>query len=110
MADREDAIEVEVIAIDGQAPPNREALPPSGEGRTMDAGWQAWQRQFGGRIRALDTRWWPLWILLGILAGAVVLTLGVVLGVLYLIFRIVRAVLVALLAPLLPPSGNTSIR
>ncbi len=87
-------IEVEVLEIDGVAPrvPQvrpEEYPPPHGD-------WQDW-RQWQGRVRQLDSRWWPLWVFLGIIAVGLLLTVGLVLGVLVLIFRmflkIVRAIL-----------------
>lgn len=87
-------IEVEVLEIDGVAPAlpqvrPAENPPPSGE-------WQDW-RHWQGRVRRLDSRWWPLWVFLGIIVVGLLLTVGLVVGVLVLIFRmllkIVRAIL-----------------
>lgn len=81
-----DTIEVEVLEIDGAAPaapapePAAESTPPP---------WTAWQ----GRIRQLDARWWPLWVILGVLALGLLLTVGVVVGVSVLVLRtIVRLI------------------
>jgi hypothetical protein len=54
--------------------------------------WQKWQ----GRIKKLDGRWWPLWVLLGAVAVVLLLTVGVVFGILFLIFSIVRGFIRAL--------------
>jgi hypothetical protein len=83
-------IEVEVVEIDGVAPVvTREPEPVSGERRI----WGHWQ----GRVRQLDSRWWPLWVILGIIAFALLITVGLVAGVIFLIVRLclnlVRAVL-----------------
>jgi len=108
MAEPEPAIEVEVVAIDGQAP------PPQVAGRDRNASrharWQEWQRPLQSRLRTLDARWWPLWLVLGIIALALILTLGVILAVLVLVAKVMRGIFLALLAPLLSRSGNTSIR
>jgi hypothetical protein len=88
-------IEVEVLEIDGVAP----ALPqvrPAENPRPSGGDWQDW-RQWQGRVRQLDSRWWPLWVILGILVVGLLLTVGLVFGVLLLILRIflkiVRAIL-----------------
>ena len=83
-------IEVEVVEIDGVAPmvPQRRAedWPPPDEERHD---WRGWQ----GRLLKLDSRWWPLWVLLGSIALAVALAVGLVVGVIYLIFRLILKLL-----------------
>jgi hypothetical protein len=84
------SIEVEVLEIDGAAPPARseargEASPP----------WQDW-KQWQGRMRRLDSRWWPLWVFLGSIAVVLLLTFGVVIGVLFVIFRILSGIVRAI--------------
>lgn len=84
MTNESQAIEVEVVEIDG-APPAvrsdpREEAPPNQP-------WQQWQ----GKIRQLDPRWWPLWVVLGTLAVLILLTFGVVIGVIFLVFKIIGA-------------------
>ena len=83
-------IEVEVVEIDGVAPVvANEPEPISGERRV----WNQWQ----GRVRRLDSRWWPLWVILGVIALALALTVGLVVGVIFVIVRLclnlIRAVL-----------------
>ena len=73
-------IEVEVVEIDGVAPTTHGA-PPAPTA-------QNWQ----GRIRTLDARWWPLWVLLGTLAIAILLTVGLVIAVIFVIFRILNGI------------------
>jgi hypothetical protein len=80
-------IEVEVLEIDGvtpvAAPPRTdEEAPPQAEWHD----WQNWQ----GQVRRLDSRWWPLWVFLGIIAFILLITVGLVLGVIYLIARLLR--------------------
>ena len=88
-------IEVEVLEIDGVA----QAVPqvrPEETPRPSGGDWQDW-RQWQGRVRQLDSRWWPLWVFLGILVVGLLLTVGLVFGLLVLILRIflkiVRAIL-----------------
>lgn len=87
-------IEVEVLEIDGVAPavlPARDDAPAPARGE-----WQDWRR-WRGRVRRFDSRWWPLWVIPGIIVIALLLTVGLLLGVLWLLVRmclkIVRAVL-----------------
>ncbi len=85
MTNEPQAIEVEVVEIDGAAVPakvkNLEQAPRQD--------WQKWQ----GRVRQLDSRWWPLWVFLGVIAVGLVLTVGLVIGGLFVIFRILGAIL-----------------
>jgi hypothetical protein len=87
------AIEVEVVEIDGAAPParveRREEVPPTRQGQD----WRQWQ----GRVRRLDSRWWPLWVVLGVIAVMLVLTVGVFLGIVLVIFRILQGLIRALI-------------
>ncbi len=84
MTQETQAIEVEVVEIDGAVPtakrdPHTEA--PAGQP------WQGWQ----GRVRSLDSRWWPLWIFLGVIAIGLLLTVGLVIGVIFVILRILNS-------------------
>jgi len=96
--DNEPAIEVEVLEIDGAAPP-----PPKDPAGASDRGtddddspsghtWTNWQR-WPGQVRTLHPFWWPVLIVGGGIALAVILTLGVCAAVLVVIWRIVRALL-----------------
>lgn len=94
-------IEVEVVEIDGAAPIVAQSRPrtdtagdfddeasPSSQGfRGRD--WQQWQ----GRIRTLDSRWWPLWVLLAIIAVFLLLTLGIIIAAIYLVLRVIRKII-----------------
>ncbi len=82
------AIEVEVVEIDGSAP----VVKMEGGVEPQRQNWQDWQR----RIRTLDRRWWPLWVFLGAIALVLLLTFGVVIGVLVLIFKIAARILRAI--------------
>jgi hypothetical protein len=88
-------IEVEVVEIDGVSPiatrpQNREPQPSAG------GDWQDW-RQWQGRVRTLDSRWWPLWVFLGIIAVFLLLTFGLVFAIIYIIFQVIRKILSAFL-------------
>ncbi len=92
MSTEPQAIEVEVIEIDGVAPAAKTASqePPP------EARWQNWQK-WQGRVRQLDGRWWPLWVFLGAIALVLLLTVGLVVGVVFLVFRILTGILRAFL-------------
>ena len=87
MTQESQAIEVEVVEIDGAAPPAK--VEPQEQAPRQ---WQNWQ----GRIRTLDSRWWPLWVLLGGIAVVLMLTVGLVIGFVFVIFRILGGILRAL--------------
>jgi hypothetical protein len=78
------AIEVEVVEIDGAAPPARFETPEASAPR------QSWQANWQSRALKLDSRWWPLWVLLGAVAVVLLLTVGLVVGIVFVIFRILR--------------------
>ncbi len=87
------AIEVEVVAIDGAVPPPAVTRRPDAAPRGSNAPpWMEWQ----GRLRTLDSRWWPLWVVLGTLALALLLTVGVVVGVIWLVFQFLRGLMRAI--------------
>lgn len=83
------AIEVEVLEVDGVTVPPR---PEVENTPRQDAPWRQWQ----GQITRLDGRWWPLWVILGIIAVGLLLSLGLVIGVIYLVFRVLAAIARAL--------------
>ena len=86
-------IEVEVVEIDGvtQIAPEAHAdhTPPRRD-------WQDW-RQWRGQVRRLDSRWWPLWVILGFVALALFLTVGLVIIVVFLIVSLLMKMLRAIL-------------
>lgn len=75
------AIEVEVVEVDGIIQPTRS--DPANDARPQQD-WRQWQ----GRVRTLDSRWWPLWVLLGLILVVLMLTVGVVVAVIFVILRI----------------------
>ncbi len=87
-----EAIEVEVVEVDGLTQPERAAPAHEAAGRSSRPDWRQWQ----GRVMKLDSRWWPLWVFLGIIAVVILLIFGVVIGVIFVIFRIIRAILNAI--------------
>ena len=88
MGGNEPIIEAEVVEIDGIAveprPVRRET--PDTRGR-ID--WSAWQ----GRVKRLDARWWPLWLVLGFIVLVVAVAVGMCVAVIYLAWRIFKSIL-----------------
>ena len=86
-------IEVEVVEIDGVEPVV--AGPRGGQTRPQ-SDWHDW-KQWQGKVRRLDSRWWPLWGGLGIIALGFLLTVGLLVAVVFLMLRgglnLVRAIL-----------------
>ncbi len=82
------AIEVEVLEIDGSTPETTASRSPSAEPPPSSASWTQWQ----GRIRRLDRRWWPLWLLLGLVAFVLLVTLGLVVGLILLVFKLLGSI------------------
>jgi hypothetical protein len=94
-----ETIEVEVVEIDGIAPvpvsaPHEDNS--AGRGPRENGNWNDW-RNWQGRVRTLDMRWWPLWVILGIILLALLASVGVVVGFFYLIFAIIRGFMRALI-------------
>jgi hypothetical protein len=87
-------IEVEVVEVDGIAPAATREHAGTREAAGRD--WRDWQ-QWRGKAARLDSRWWPLWVLLGIVALVLALTLGLVIGVIFLIAKLCAGILRALL-------------
>ena len=78
-----------VLALDltsAAAEPGPEASAPR---QSSQVNWQC-------RARKLDSRWWPLWVLLGAVAVVLLLTAGLVLGIVFVIFRTLHGIIRAL--------------
>jgi hypothetical protein len=98
-----DPIEVEVLEIDGQAPPTASPAP---EPKPPQAAWQTWQ----GRVRRLDARWWPLWVILGIVGLALLLTVGIVFGAIFLVARTIARLVNGVIGLFAGPVSTTTLR
>ena len=92
MTNQPEAIEVEVLEIDGVTTQARSES--HGETPPQQA-WQDW-RNWQVRLRQLDSRWWPLWVFLGTIAVLLLLTVGLVIGIIFVILRILSAILRAI--------------
>jgi len=98
-----DPIEVEVLEIDGQAP---SPTPPAPDPEPRRPAWQAWQ----GRVRRLDARWWPLWVILGVVGIALLLTVGIVFGAIFLVVRVIARLVNGVLGLFAGPVSTTTLR
>lgn len=93
---------MEVLAIDDAAPP-----PPKPEPTPApDPAWRQWQ----GRVKQLDARWWPLWLILGLIAIVLFLTVGLFFGIILLFLKLISRVLHGLTRLFTGGSSSTSIR
>lgn len=98
-----DPIEVEVLEIDGHTPPTTSPAP---EPEPSHPAWQTWQ----GRVRRLDARWWPLWVILGVVGVALLFTVGIVFGVIFLVVRVVARLVNSVIGLFAAPVSNTTLR
>lgn len=87
-------MDVEVLDVDDRLPSLREVGRTNANPSRQAASppWSNW----GGIIRRLDSRWWPLWVLLGVLALALLLTIGLVIGIILVALRLTNRLLRAL--------------
>jgi hypothetical protein len=93
----EQTIEVEVVEIDGIAVPPRPVggEAPHARGR-ID--WTMWQ----GRVKRLDARWWPLWLVLGVIILVLAVAVGMCVAVVFVAWRIFKAFFVGIVRLLSP--------
>ncbi len=92
--DPDPILEVEVLEIDGKAPP--QSAPSARPSPTRDsATWTNWQR-WPGQVRTIHPLWWPVILVAGGILLILILTIGLVVAVLVTIFRILRSLLRAL--------------
>ncbi len=79
-----EAIEVEVIEVDGVAP----AKMPEMEKQVPQPKLQEW----AARVHRLDRRWWPLWLFLGFIVAVLALTLGLIVAAVVLVVRVFQQI------------------
>ncbi|HSP43293.1 MAG TPA: hypothetical protein VLO11_10515 [Luteolibacter sp.] len=86
-------IEVEVVEVENTLPAARSE--PARE-ETPGGEWREW-RQWQGRVRRIDTRWWPLWVIPGIIVLGLAAVAGAMIGLVVLVFVLIRALIRMLL-------------
>lgn len=74
-----ETLEAEVIEIDGKAP----------EPAAAQSGPESYSQRARQLVFQLDRRWWPLWLVLGVVALALLLTVGLVVGAVFLVASLV---------------------
>jgi hypothetical protein len=89
MSKQASEIEVEVVELENKLP----ASPRGGtDTQTCGPEQRAW-RQWQGRLRRIDARWWPLWAIPGLALLVLLAAVGLLIGVLFVIFLGVRNLL-----------------
>jgi len=99
-------LEVEVIAIDG-APPPPPRSPEKEKPRPM--GMPDW-RQLGAKLMKLDRRWWPLWVLLGLVVLSLVVVVGLFVAAAIVVAGLLRAFVRIITGGTGSPGFNATIR
>ncbi len=82
MPGNEQTIEAEVVEIDGI-----EVRPRATPGHRSGKDWKNW-RNLQAHVLKLDSRWWPLWVALGIIALVLVVAIGMCAAVLWIAYRL----------------------
>ena len=100
MSGSEQTIEAEVVEIDGIAVEPKSVRKESAKG----APWAQWGN-FQGRVKRLDARWMPLWIVLGFIALVAFVAIGMVAAVLFVTFRIVAGLVNGIANLIFPSHG-----
>lgn len=98
-----ETIEADVLEIDGSPPP----APPTREEEPRPQ--PAW-KSVRGKVLQLDRRWWPLWIVLGLVAFAFVAVIGVIFGAFLIVAKIIGAILRFLFGGSAPKGGSNLSR
>jgi hypothetical protein len=75
-----DTIEADVLEIDGSPPPSPREPEP------------AW-KETRARVLRLDRRWWPLWVVLGLVVGAFIAVFGLVVAVFLIVAKVLGGIL-----------------
>ncbi len=98
--ERENAtIEAEVVEIDGVTVDSR---PDDFERSEKRVSWYSWQ----GKVKTLDARWWPLWLILGFIALVLIVAIGMCAAVIGLIYLMIKFAIKAILSLIVPSSRD----
>ncbi len=98
MKHTDQTIEAEIVEIDGLP-----VVPRAVREEKTPEGWLDW-RSLQGRVMKLDSRWWPLWLVLGATALVLVVAIGMCAAVMFALYLIVKFSLMALASVLFPPA------
>ncbi len=86
-------IEVEVVEVENTLPGARTEAARDVPTASQRREWRHWQ----GRVRRIDARWWPLWVIPGVVILGLAAVAGAVIGLLALVFVLVRSLVRILL-------------
>lgn len=89
-----EVVEIDDVSMDSNIPRQEAAREPS---RPVWGGWQ-------GRIKSLDARWWPLWLILGFFLLVIVVAVGLCAAVIGFLYWVIKSVLRAVASLFEPPS------
>ncbi len=92
MSQAEQTIEAEVVEIDGVAVEPR-PFPKQTKGREWNS-WGSWQ----GRVKKLDARWWPLWLVLGSIVLVLVVAVGMCAAVVWIAYKLTIGLFIGFLS------------
>jgi hypothetical protein len=98
-----ETIEAEVLEINGGPPQQQQQ--PAGAGRA-----ERTRNAMRGKVVRLDRRWWPLWLLLGLVLGLVFLLIGLVVAAFWLVTRALAGIMRAFSAGSGSSGGGLSPR
>ena len=90
----EQTIEAEVVEIDGVAVEPEVFQKNEKSKRARTNSWSDWQK-WGGHVKRLDSRWWPLWVVLGFIALVLLVAVGMVVAVFAVFYLICRSLLLS---------------
>ena len=99
MSGNEPTIEAEIVEIDGVAVEPRPVNEAPRRDRAQWSDWGSWQ----GRVKTLDARWWPLWLMLGFIALVLFVAIGMCVAVLAVTYWISKFILVRIVSLIAPP-------
>jgi len=99
MSREEPTIEAEVVEIDGVAVEPRQAKSAGPD----PARWKDWGR-WQGRVKTLNPRWWPLWLLLGFILLVLVVAIGLCVAVLSATYWIMKSIIMGIVSLIVPSS------
>ena len=102
MSQAEQTIEADVVEIDGVAvkPLPAPAQAKNGEWNS----WGSWQ----GRVKKLDARWWPLWLVLGFIVLVLVVAIGMCAAVVWVAYKLTVGIFFGFLS-LFTPAGTHAV-
>jgi len=97
MSGEEPTIEAEVVEIDGVAVDPRPAKSVEPDPVRWN-NWGHWQ----GRVKTLDARWMPLWLVLGFILLVLVVAIGMCAAVIRVAYWVLKSIIMAVVSLIAP--------